>query len=190
MKISEDELVNNLREFLISENLVDEENSHFDGDDDTRADVELVLDSDRWHSIEFDKIYVEAKSHHSTDSQNTINKIFGQLLKETGKRTIDRGTECLAILFPSENAQWIDSKQKTVTRIPGVDYYRRGFSRINSNVFIDFGVLVGAKYILSYSTSTKALEIYEWATFLDSAAVPVISLLSQNTRTQSSRAGV
>jgi hypothetical protein len=176
VKISEVELVNNFRTFLISESLVNEKNSHFDGDDENRADVELVLDSERWSGIDFKKIYIEAKSHHSTDSQNTINKIFGQLLKETGKRSLDSQTECLAILFPSESAQWIDNKNKPVTKIIGVDYYRRGFSRINQKSFIDFGELVGAKYILSYNTDKKKLDIFKWATFLDSNVSPILSL--------------
>lgn len=178
MRILENELVNSLKEFLISEALVHEDKSHFDGDNDDKADVELVLVSERWSSIEFNKIYIEAKSHHSTDSQNTINKIFGQLLKETGKRSIDRSNECLAIVFPAENAEWIDNKKNRVTKISGVDYYRRGFSRINPNVFKDFGVLVGAEYIISYSTCSKVLDIYKWATFLDSNVLPVISLTS------------
>lgn len=176
MKISEADLVNNLKEFLISEGLVHKEKSHFDGDDDNRADVELALESDVWTTIGLSKIYVEAKSHHSTDSQNTINKIFGQLLKETGKRHIDKGSECLAILFPAESARWIDNKKNNITRISGVDYYRRGFSRIDGQTFIDFGVLVGAKYILSYSSEFKILDIYDWASFLDSNVQPTISL--------------
>ena len=190
MKISEDDLVSSVQEFLLSENLIDTAASHFDGDDESRADVELVFASKRWHGIAFEKLYIEAKSHHSTDSQNTINKIFGQLLKETGKRTIDRDTECLAILFPSESAQWIDNNKKTVTRISGVDYYRRGFSRINPQSFVGFGELVGVRYVLSFNSNQKTLDVFEWASFLDSSAAPILRLTSQSTQTQQSCAGV
>lgn len=76
-------------------------------------------------------------------------------MKETGKRTINRKSECLAILFPSESAVWIGNNGKAVTRIGGVDYYRRGFLRINSQIFADFGELVGDKYIFSYSKDQK-----------------------------------
>lgn len=182
MKISEDDLIIGLRKFLMSESLIDETTSHFDGDDERRSDIELVLASDKWPGIDFKKLYIEAKSHHSEDSQNTINKIFGQLLKETGKRSIDPNTECLAILFPSESAQWINNRNQPVNRISGVDYYRRGFSRINPLSFVGFGNLVCAKYVLSFSSNPIMLDIFEWETFLDSSSTPILSLTSQSSQ--------
>lgn len=183
MKISEAELIDNLRNFLIDEDLIDNSDSYFGGDDEVKADVELALNLDQWHSVVFKKLYIEAKSHHSTDSQNTINKIFGQLLKETGKRTLNAEKECLAILFPYESGEWLDNNRKSITRIEGVEYYRRGFSRIRKQAFVAFGVLVGAKYILSFSTTSSTLYVYEWENFLDSDFGPIISLTKKSRQT-------
>lgn len=72
IKISEGDLVNGIRRFLISENLIDETVCHFDGDNESRADVELVIVSERWQGIAYKKLYIEAKSHHSGDSQNKL----------------------------------------------------------------------------------------------------------------------
>ncbi|CAJ1906443.1 hypothetical protein [Aeromonas veronii] len=181
-KISEKDLTRNLRVFLESEHLIDTATSHFNGDDEEKSDIELVLISTLWRGVNSKKLYIEAKSHHSKDSQNTINKIFGQLLKETGKRTLDKNRECLAILFPSESAKWIDNKGKTETRIDGIEYYRRGFSRINSQVFISFGELVGAKYILSFNSSLNELYVFEWRTFLESNSTPILTITNSSSQ--------
>lgn len=165
MKISESELINSFRKFLIKENLINKDHSHFGGDDDKHADVELEFSGKAaWQGIFETKLYIEAKSHHSTDSQNTINKIFGQLLKETGKRDLNNN-ECLAILFPAERGSWTGSNNKKSTNIDGVGYYRRGFSRINNDVFVKFGEIVNAKYILSFSSTEQKLEVYLWSNF-------------------------
>lgn len=168
MKISEKELVANFKSFLFSKELVIENLSHFDGDNDSRlADIHLVIDVNNWQLSSFSKIYIEAKTHHTKDSANTINKIFGQLLKETGKRTIDPENECYGILFPSESSTWIDGKGKTENRPGGLNYYRKGFSRINEKIFKKYGKLVGVKYVFCFSSSDKKLDIYEWDNFLD-----------------------
>lgn len=135
MKIEESELIEHFKSFLINEKLIDNNNSHFDGDNAERADVEITIASpEKWRIGQNTRLYIEAKSHHSSDSQNTINKIFGQLLKETGKREL-KENECLAILFPMESAEWINNKKKTETRVSGEEYYRRGFSRIYPSPF-------------------------------------------------------
>lgn len=181
MKISEAELIERFGEFLIDQDLIDVENSHFGGDDNFNADVALSLKHDKWPDIQVEKIHIEAKSHHSEDSQNTINKIFGQLLKETGKRNLNIEKECLAILFPYESGEWTGRNKKTVTRIEGEAYYRRGFSRIEKQVFVKFGDLVGAKYILSFSTTSNTLRVFEWRDFLDEDSSPIASLTKSST---------
>ncbi len=181
MKISESDLIDSFGRFLIDQHLIDLDNSHFGGDDNHNADVALFLKSDKWTNIQVKKLHIEAKSHHSEDSPNTINKIFGQLLKETGKRNLDIEKECLAILFPYESGEWTGRNNKTVTRIEGEAYYRRGFSRIERQVFVKFGDLVGAKYILSFSTTSNTLRVFEWKNFLDEDISPIISLTKSST---------
>lgn len=185
MKIAEAELIDSFGKFLIDQDLIDFDNSHFGGDDDLNADVTLALKPAKWPGIQLEKFHIEAKSHHSADSQNTINKIFGQLLKETGKRTLDVEKECLAILFPYESGAWT-ANNKTVTRIEGEAYYRRGFARINKQVFIEFGKLVGAKYILSFSTTSNTLRVFEWKSFLDEDFSPIMSITKKSRQTPAS----
>ncbi|WP_156480502.1 hypothetical protein [Aquipseudomonas alcaligenes] len=182
VKISEVELIESFGKFLINQDLIDYENSHFSGDDNHNADVALSLKPGKWPGIQVDKLHIEVKSHHSEDSQNTINKIFGQLLKETGKRSLDKEKECLAILFPYERGAWPGRNNKTVTRIEGEAYYRRGFSRIDKQTFVKFGDLVGAKYILSFSTASNTLNVFEWKNFLDEEFSPMISLTNGSSR--------
>ncbi|UZM95845.1 hypothetical protein [Pseudomonas putida] len=176
MKISEKELIDGFGRFLIDQDLIDRGNSHFAGDNSQNADVVLSLRSGKWPGMGVEKIYIEAKSHHSEDSQNTINKIFGQLLKETGKRKFDREKECLAVLFPYERGEWEGRDKKIVRRIEGEDYYRRGFSRIEKQIFVKFGELVGAKYILSFCSTSSSLRIFEWSDFLSDDVIPMTIL--------------
>ena len=177
MKITENQLIENFQNFLISNDLVEKDKCHFSGDDDEHSDVELTLKlNESWEEIRNEKIFFEVKSHHSKDSQNTINKVFGQLLKETGKRKLDEEKECLAILFPSESGKWTDSKGMETTKIEGEKYYRRGFSRINKEVFINFGTLVNVKYIFIFSSSAQILNVFEWENFLNEDSCSILTL--------------
>lgn len=168
MKISEKTFVETLAAFLKQGQLVDYE-SHFDGDDDDKADIELCLSTNRWPQ-DFPKwLFVEAKSHHSTDAPNTINKIFGQLLKETGKSRCDRADKesALAIAFPSEAGAWKNKKNRQIKMPSGEAYYRQGFLRIDRPVYEAFGELVKAKYVLSFSETERRLRVFDWVGFLD-----------------------
>ena len=103
---------------------------------------------------------------------------FGQILKETGKRKLKPTCECYAVLFPSECAEWIDDKGVTHKRPDGVSYYRQGFSRIDEEMFKKFGQLVGLKYVFSFSSVDKKLDIYEWDSFPNKNSKPIQSLVS------------
>lgn len=166
MKISEKELVQKLASFLRRNELVEQE-CHFDGDDEGRADIELCLSAPKWPADFPEWLFIEAKSHHSTDAPNTINKIFGQLLKETGKNASDRAKKkyALAVVFPSEKGEWESkggSKQKTLS---GEDYYRQGFSRIDPRAYSGFGELVNVKYVMSFSSTEQCLRVFDWVGF-------------------------
>lgn len=168
MQISEKVLVEGFREFVVQQHLVVESESHFGGDTKALADVELCLVRDRWPLGSPANLLVEVKSHHSEDSPNTINKIFGQLLKETGKANDGprRANSALAILFPAEGADWV-ARGRSFTRKPGNEYYRKGFLRIKRNIYLEFGSLVGARYVLSFSVDKSFLEVHSWAGFYD-----------------------
>lgn len=169
MKISEGQLVNLVRDFLLKKNLINNIESSFDDQRDTKADIELVLNSVEWNPhVPEVRLIIEAKSHHSKDSANTINKVFGQLMKETGKRSWNENKKsCLAILIPADRGTWKDSKKKNVNRPSGIEYYQEGFSRINPVIFQQYGDLLRARYILVYSVEEEALSVFSWNGFYE-----------------------
>lgn len=81
------------------------------------ADVEFMSASNlHW--------VIEAKSDDSKDRHNTVHKIFGELLKETGR---DNRNNCRhAILIPGGSVQ----------------FHSRAFQSIHRDKFIGFGRLI------------------------------------------------
>lgn len=67
---------------------------------------------------------IEAKSNESKDRHNTVHKIFGEVLKETGRTN---RSDCRhAILIPDD----------------AVNFYSRAFQSIDREKFIGFGNLI------------------------------------------------
>lgn len=106
------------------------------------ADIEFTTTTEHW--------VIEAKSNHSSDAPNTIHKIFGELLKETGKddRVVEKGLEI-----------------KYGILIPSFKYYNRGFNRINRDKFIEYGKLIPVTKI--FVLENGVLTQYDWADFYD-----------------------
>jgi len=78
---------------------------------------------------------IEAKSHDSEDRHNTVHKIFGELLKETGRTN---RVDCRhAILIPED----------------GLDFYSRAFRSIARDKFLGFGALVPIETVFMYGLS-------------------------------------
>jgi hypothetical protein len=90
---------------------------------------------------------IEAKSDDSKDKHNTVHKIFGELLKETGRS--DRNNCRYAILIPESS----------------VAFYSRAFQSINREKFLAFGDLIPIKTVFtSNSTGIKQrtwVELYD-----------------------------
>lgn len=178
-KVSEAEFIKSLGDFLTRNEYVHAEESHFGKDNDKRPDVELALNREYWVGDFPDYLLLEAKSHHSKDAPNTINKIFGQLLKETGKKTEARlgaGRYCLGVVFPEESAEWTDDNGKRFSQPSGPKYYRSGFNRIDRGKYVAFGELVDARFVLSFSMDVNILRIYKWADFYDSGSKCLLEL--------------
>lgn len=81
------------------------------------ADIEFLSKS-KVHWV------IEAKSNDSKDKYNTVHKIFGELLKETGR---ENRQQCKhAILIPLDSLL----------------FYSRAFQSIDRNKFLGFGNLI------------------------------------------------
>lgn len=112
-------------------------------------------------------LLLEAKCHHSEDAPNTINKAFGQLLKEANKSKAKRTQRehCVGLLIPIDGATWLKGNQKPKHQGSGLDYYRRGFQRIDPVIFSGFGRLVNAGYVLAFSVQEQYLLVFAWDAF-------------------------
>lgn len=104
------------------------------------ADVEFVSKKNlHW--------VVEAKSNNSSDKYNTVHKIFGELLKETGRRNREN---CLyGVLLPEF----------------ALEFYSRAFQSIAKDKFMGFGELIPIDTVFICGTSgvrkISWLELYE-----------------------------
>ena len=108
----------------------------------TFADIEFTLPSgQRWA--------IEAKSHESTDQYNTVHKLFGELLKETGR---ENRVNCkFAILIPED----------------GIDFYHKHFTKIDRCKFFGFGWLIPVRTMLSYNRINNSIKYTSWDGFYD-----------------------
>jgi len=105
------------------------------------ADIEFISTSDS-HWI------IEAKSHKSKDAHNSVHKIFGELLKETG-RARNHGLYKFGVLIP----------------IDGRNFYSRLFSVIPKEKFIAFGNIIPVSAI--FCLGEGEFVAYDWSSFYD-----------------------
>ncbi|WP_105172172.1 hypothetical protein [Pseudoalteromonas sp. T1lg24] len=104
------------------------------------ADVEFVSISNK-HWV------IEAKSDDSKDRHNTVHKIFGELLKETGR---DNRNNCrYAILIPGSSVQ----------------FYSRAFQSINREKFIGFGDLIPVNCV--FTCNEHGISKMSWEALYD-----------------------
>ena len=124
--------------------------------------IKLLLNwkyrSKRFADVEFESAtglhwVIEAKSDESKDRHNTVHKIFGELLKETGRT--NRADCRHAVLIPES----------------AVDFYSRAFQSIAREKFLGFGRLIPVDTVfLSGPSGTTQLT---WAGLYDAFQVPV-----------------
>lgn len=138
------------------QDLIDEFIGHLENQEDPQICIERVINknckSKIFADVEFEskgKIHwvIEAKSNASKDAPNTVHKIFGELLKETGRT--NRANCRHAVLIP-ENA---------------VQFYSRAFQSINRKKYLDFGKIIPIENVFtSCSTGVGRLT---WASLYD-----------------------
>ena len=85
---------------------------------------------------------IEAKSDDSGDKHNTVHKIFGELLKETGRT--NRSNCRHAILIPES----------------AVEFYSRAFQSIDRKKFIGFGKLIPVDTV--FTSSAAGVKLLNW----------------------------
>ncbi|GAB3807086.1 hypothetical protein [Virgibacillus kimchii] len=121
------------------------------------ADIEYVSSTGEY-------MVIEAKSNHSRDAHNSVHKLFGELLKETGKNKVNRlqGDQkaSLAVLIPEDA-----STRDGVTKNSGYNFYKRHFNNIPHDIFEKFGELVNARYVFIYSKRDNCVKQYSWIGF-------------------------
>ena len=86
---------------------------------------------------------IEAKSNESKDKHNTVHKIFGELLKETGRT--NRSDCCHAILIPDS----------------AVNFYSRAFQSIDRKKFLKFGEIIPIDTVFSSGEAGVSQLIWE-----------------------------
>lgn len=140
------------------QDLIDEFITHLNqhADDTIAIDSNCVINTgcrtDKFADIEFKskaKLHwvIEAKSDNSKDKHNTVHKIFGELLKETGRK--NRSNCRYAILIPESS----------------VEFYSRAFQLIDRKKFLGFGKLIPINTVFtSAATGVKQLT---WAGLYD-----------------------
>ncbi|EKO3584030.1 hypothetical protein P0F40_003283 [Vibrio metschnikovii] len=130
---------------------------NFGADSDTVADVEYLANNDKY-------LILEAKSHKSSNAQNTRHQIFGQLLKEQGKENDKRrqydNKAVFGLLIPGDKAIDVKGAPKS----DGVTYYRDGFTAIPESKFSAFGDLVNAEYVF-VCFGMDRIEVFSWLGF-------------------------
>jgi len=138
------------------QDLVNEFVQHLQTHPDQAIRIESLLNSNckakKLADVEFKSTtgfhwVIEAKSDDSKDKHNTVHKIFGELLKETGRT--NRADCRHAILIPES----------------AVDFYSRAFQTIARENFLAFGRLIPVDTVfLSSASGVKQLtweEIYD-----------------------------
>lgn len=90
---------------------------------------------------------IEAKSDDSGDKHNTVHKIFGELLKETGRT--NRSNCCHAILIPES----------------AVKFYSRAFQSIDREKFLGFGKLIPIDTV--FTSNAAGVRKLTWEALYD-----------------------
>lgn len=107
----------------------------------TRADVEF-------RSVSNIHWAIEAKSNDSRDKHNTVHKIFGELLKETGR------------------TGRLDFRHAILVPLDAVNFYSRAFQSIKREKYLGFGELIPIETV--FTSSPGGITQLSWEALYDS----------------------
>jgi len=138
------------------QDLIDQFVSHLQQHADESVRIDSIINSNckskKFSDIEFRskaKLHwvIEAKSDDSKDKHNTVHKIFGELLKETGRTN---RSDCRhAILIPDS----------------AVVFYSRAFQSIDRQKFLGFGKLIPIDTV--FTSSVNGVRQLTWQSLYD-----------------------
>ncbi|RTK99796.1 MAG: hypothetical protein EKK57_08710 [Proteobacteria bacterium] len=133
----ESELVDNFKTILKQMNVVEE--VHLNCKSKTSADIEF-------NDFLGDYFVIEAKVSTTKDKHNNIHKIFGELLKETGRPRTNIPNIRYAILIDND------------------EFFSNGFNKICKEKYLGFGKLIPIKDI--FILKEEKLLHCKWNEFL------------------------
>lgn len=119
------------------------------------ADLEYIDNKVLW--------VIEAKSHKSKDAYNSIHKLFGELLKETGRERISDNkllfkTIKYGLLIPGDVYDY--------TNKSGIMFYKKHFLEIKKDKYIQFGKLIPINDIFIFDIYKNELVKKTWSEFV------------------------
>lgn len=139
------------------QNLIDEFVAHLRNHVDDNLRVAELYNSNcrskKFADVEFESTsklrwVIEAKSDDSKDKHNTVHKIFGELLKETGRTNREKCRH--AVLIPES----------------AIGFYSRAFQSIDREKFLGFGTLIPIETV--FLSSPFGVGQITWAALYDS----------------------
>lgn len=138
------------------QDLIDEFVAHLQQHADDQLCIAKIINSNckskKFADVEFEsraKLHwvIEAKSDDSKDKHNTVHKIFGELLKETGRT--NRSSCRHAILIPET----------------AVTFYSRAFQSIDRAKFLGFGKLIPIDTV--FTSGATGVNQLTWESLYD-----------------------
>jgi hypothetical protein len=138
------------------QDLIDQFVAHLEQHADETLKIDTIINSSckskKFADVEFKSAtnlhwVIEAKSDDSKDKHNTVHKIFGELLKETGRTN---RSDCYhAILIPES----------------AVKFYSRAFQAIDREKFLGFGKLIPIDTV--FTSSATGIGQLTWESLYD-----------------------
>jgi len=100
---------------------------------------------------------IEAKSHMSKDAYNAVHKIFGELLKDTGRPSDESRTVKHGVL--------LDGRYSENVRKGGEAFFREYFQYIAREKYQGFGLLIPVETIIVYNLTNDPCS-FKWDQFI------------------------
>lgn len=115
------------------------------------ADIEYQIPSG-------ELLVIEAKTHKTSNASNSAHILFGDLLKETGRKR-DYANIIYGLLIPKDN----------YNKKNGDDFYRDSFNKIDKCIYQKFGEIIPVSYVFVCDNKKQQIEVYSWMGFYNNS---------------------